>query len=108
MYIEKAKTNSGLRIANPIGKLERMELFQKAITVKLSHKDKYLVVEDNPESVYLDCDGSLKNAVGPLKSSKMDQNICASKVITESISRRRTCHFLVPVHRGGKLLRKLS
>ncbi|KAI8547879.1 hypothetical protein RHMOL_Rhmol07G0229400 [Rhododendron molle] len=40
-----------------------MELFQKAITVKLSHKDKYLVAEDNQESVYLDRDGSLKNAV---------------------------------------------
>lgn len=38
-----------------------MELFQKVITVTLSHDYKYLVAEDNKESVYLDRDGSLKN-----------------------------------------------
>ncbi|CAL5325150.1 unnamed protein product [Camellia sinensis] len=37
-----------------------MELFQKAISVKLSHNDKYLVAEDDQESVCQDRDGSSK------------------------------------------------
>lgn len=107
-YIEKAKTNSGLRIANPIGKLGRMELFQKAITVKLSHKNKYLVAEDNQESVYLDRDGSLKNAVWAVEIVENGPKYLRFKSYYGKYLTASNVPFPIPGSTGRKVLQTVS
>lgn len=81
-----------------------MELFQKAITVKLSHRDKYLVAEDDQESVYLDRDGSLKNAVWSVEFVENEANYlrfksCYGKYLTAS-----NVPFLLAGSKGRKVL----
>ncbi|KAL6960696.1 hypothetical protein U1Q18_038460 [Sarracenia purpurea var. burkii] len=66
-----------------------MELFQKAIKVKLSHKDKYLVAEEDKESVCQDRDGSSKNAIWSVEFVEGRQNYlrfksCYGKYLTAS------------------------
>ncbi|XP_058187999.1 uncharacterized protein LOC131304683 [Rhododendron vialii] len=69
-----------------------MDLFQKAITVKLSHKDKYLVAEDDQESVSLDRDGSSKNAIWSVQFFETERYLrfksCHGKYLTASDARR--------------------
>ncbi|KAH7847476.1 hypothetical protein Vadar_026460 [Vaccinium darrowii] len=65
-----------------------MELFHKAIMVKLSHKDKYLVAEDNQESVSLDRDGSSENAIWSVQFFETERYLrlksCYGKYLTAS------------------------
>ncbi|XP_052196027.1 uncharacterized protein LOC127803662 [Diospyros lotus] len=53
-----------------------MELFQKAITVKLSHRDKYLMAEDDKESVCQDRNGSSKNAIWAVEFVNGENYLC--------------------------------
>ncbi|KAE9449226.1 hypothetical protein C3L33_18874, partial [Rhododendron williamsianum] len=69
-----------------------MDLFQKAITVKLRHKDKYLVAEDDQESVSLDRDGSSKNAIWAVQFFETERYLrfksCHGKYLTASDARK--------------------
>ncbi|KAH7833633.1 hypothetical protein Vadar_008250 [Vaccinium darrowii] len=85
-----------------------MELFRKAVAVKLNHNDKYLVAEDNHESVYLDRDGSLKNAVWAVEfvengSKYLRFKSCYGKYLTASNE-----PVLLPGSTGKKVLQSLS
>lgn len=70
-----------------------MDLFQKAITVKLSHKDKYLVAEGDQVSVSLDRDGLSKNAIWSVQFFETEKYLrfksCYGKYLTAS-----DAHFL--------------
>ncbi|XP_059670615.1 uncharacterized protein LOC132316124 [Cornus florida] len=67
-----------------------MELFQKAITVRLlSHHEKYLIAEDDEESVCLHHNGSSKNAHWTIEFVEGDENFlrfksCYGKYLTAS------------------------
>ncbi|KAG5527498.1 hypothetical protein RHGRI_028409 [Rhododendron griersonianum] len=65
-----------------------MDLFQKATTVKLSHKDKYLVAEDDQESVSLARDGLSKNAIWSVQFFETERYLrfksCYGKYLTTS------------------------
>ncbi|GFY81346.1 hypothetical protein Acr_01g0011550 [Actinidia rufa] len=84
-----------------------MELFQKAITVKLSHKDKYLVASDDQVSVSLARDGSSRNAVWAVEFAVGQGNTlrfksCYGKYLTASSLPLR------PGSSGRKVLQTIS
>lgn len=85
-----------------------MELFQKAITVKLSHKDKYLVAEDNQESVYLDRDGSLKNAVWAVEIVENGPKYLRFKSYYGKYLTASNVPFPIPGSTGRKVLQMVS
>ncbi|KAH7847880.1 hypothetical protein Vadar_031254 [Vaccinium darrowii] len=68
-----------------------MELFRKAVTVKLSHDNMYLVAKDDQESVCLEREGASKNAIWvvELVNGKKEKNYvcfrsCYDKYLTAS------------------------
>ncbi|XAR51783.1 hypothetical protein NMG60_11006517 [Bertholletia excelsa] len=67
-----------------------MELFHKAITVKLSYRDKFLTAQEDMESVCIDRDGSSRNAVWGVEFADGDQCLrlrsCYGKYLTASSS----------------------
>ncbi|KAI8533839.1 hypothetical protein RHMOL_Rhmol10G0041100 [Rhododendron molle] len=69
-----------------------MDLFQRAITVRLSHKEKYLVAEDDQESVSLDRDGSSKNSIWSVQFFETERYLrfksCHGKYLTASDARK--------------------
>lgn len=85
-----------------------MELFQKAITVKLSHKDKYLVADDNQESVYLDRDGSLKNAIWAVEFVGNGAKYLRFKSYYGKYLTASNTSFLLPSSTGREVLQTLS
>ncbi|KAE9459055.1 hypothetical protein C3L33_09058, partial [Rhododendron williamsianum] len=85
-----------------------MELFQKAITVKLSHKNKYLVAEDNQESVYLDRDGSLKNAVWAVEIVENGPKYLRFKSYYGKYLTASNVPFPIPGSTGRKVLQTVS